>query len=148
MNLLHYEPPSTMPSPSALEPCHCSQIGILLCRDLIFTTKIQRTALDLGYQIAVVGEVSQARLAIESQHPRLVLIDLTAGELATPTLLSEYATLAGRETWLVAFGPHVESETLVRAKVAGCQVVLPRSKFAGDLPTLLRFYFSRLPTDG
>ena len=44
-----------------------------------------------------------------------------------------------------AFGPHVESEALARAKAAGCHVVLPRSKFAGDLPRLLQLYFSQLP---
>jgi hypothetical protein len=147
MDLLHNELSSRMPSAPELEPCDSSRLGILLCRDLIFTTKIQSTALDLGYQIMVIGEVSKARWEIESKRPRLVLIDLTARELSTSSLLSEYVALAGLQTWLVAFGPHVESETLTGAKAAGCRVVLPRSKLAGDLPNLLRFYFSHLPGD-
>ena len=122
-----------------------SQVGILLSRDLIFTTKVQGTARSLGYNITVVGDVSKARVEIESSRPRLVLIDLTSGDLCAPSAMSEYVTLAGPQTWLVAFGPHVESEALARAKAVGCQVVLPRSKFAGDLPRLLQFYFSRLP---
>jgi hypothetical protein len=122
-----------------------SPIGILLCRDLIFTTKVKETALSLGYHIAVIGDVSKAKVEIESLRPRLVLIDLTSGDLSAPSAMNEYVALAGPETWLVAFGPHVEAEALSRAKAAGCQVVLPRSKFAGDLPRLLQFYFSRLP---
>jgi hypothetical protein len=136
-----------MPSPSVPEPSDCSRLGLLLCRDLIFTTKVQSTALDLGYQILVIGDVSKARWEIESNRPRLVLIDLTARELSTFSLLSEYVALAGPETWLVAFGPHVESETLAGAKAAGCRVVLTRSKFSSELPNLLRFYFSHLPAD-
>ena len=136
-----------MPSGPELETHDCSRRGILLCRDLIFTTKIQNTALDLGYQIVVIGDVSKARREIESKRPRLLLIDLTARELCTSALLSEYAALAGVKTWVVAFGPHVESEALAGAKAAGCRVVLTRSKLAGDLPNLLRFYFSHLPGD-
>jgi hypothetical protein len=139
---------SRMALPLPQPPSDRSPIGILLCRDLIFTTKVQGTALSLGYDIAVIGDVSKAKKEIESLHPRLVLIDLTAGELSAPSAMSEYVALAGPEAWLVAFGPHVEALALADAKAAGCQVVLPRSKFAGDLPRLLQFYFSRLPGGG
>ena len=61
MDFLQSESQSSMPLPSVQVPSHCSRIGILLCRDLIFTTKIQRTALDLGYQIMVIGEVSKVK---------------------------------------------------------------------------------------
>ena len=81
------------------------------------------------------------RAEIESLHPRVVLIDLTAGELSASAAISDYVALAGPETWLVAFGPHVEALALAEAKAAGCQVVLPRSKFAGELPTLLAVLF-------
>jgi CheY-like chemotaxis protein len=142
---LQNEPqPSTAPS-VALASTDRSQTGILLCRDLIFTTKIQGTARSLGYRIEVVHDVSNARVEIESLRPRVILIDLTAGELSGAAAMSDYVSLAGPETWVVAFGPHVEVEALARAKAAGCQVVLPRSKFAGDLPRLLQFYFSQHP---
>ena len=125
-----------------------STVGILLCRDLIFTTKVQGTARTLGYEIEVISDISKAKVEIESLHPRVVLIDLTAGELAAPAAISDYVTLAGPETWLVGFGPHVEAKAMAEAKGAGCQVVLTRSKFAGELPTLLQFYFSQRPEGG
>ena len=92
--------------------------------------------------------MSKAKAEIESLHPRVVLIDLTARELSTSAAISDYVALAGPETWLVAFGPHVEALALAEAKAAGCQVVLPRSKFAGRTTHIAECYFSRRPGDG
>jgi len=129
-----------LPSSISSDP---NQIGLLLSRDLIFTTKIQGTAQALGYRVEVIGDLVQARSKIETLRPRLIFVDLTAGELSAPHAIAEYARLVGPDVWLVAFGSHVEREALDRAKAAGCQHALPRSKFAGDLPALLRFYFTR-----
>jgi hypothetical protein len=124
---------------------NCGGIGLLLCRDLIFTTKVQGTAQALGYRIEVISDVMRAQAAIETLLPRVVFIDLTAGELSSPAAMNGYLKLAGSDVWLVAFGPHVEEQALAQAKAAGCQVVLPRSKFAGNLPKLIQFYYSRSP---
>jgi hypothetical protein len=48
----------------------------------------------------------------------------------------------------VAFGPHVDANALVAAKAAGCQVVMPRSKFSAELPDLLRCYFNQPEING
>jgi hypothetical protein len=106
------------------------------------------TAQALGYHIQVAGDARAVQLAIEALCPQVVFIDLTAGELVAPQALSNYLKLAGPGVWFVAFGPHVEEAALAAAKAVGCQVVLPRSKFAGDLPRLMQSYFSRRPGDG
>ena len=124
-----------------------NQIGILLSRDLIFTTKIQGTAQALGYRVEVIGDLVQARSKIETLRPQVIFVDLTAGELSAPLAIAEYARLAGPDVWLIAFGSHVDREALLGAKAAGCQNALPRSKFAGDLPALLQFYFTRRPQE-
>jgi hypothetical protein len=121
-------------------------VGILLCRDLIFTTKMRGTADELGYRLLVVSNVSLARAMIEKWRPRVVFVDLTAQDLAAPAALIAYRKLAGPATWFVAFGPHVERETLAAAEAAGCQAVMPRSKFAAELPALMRQYFSQPAT--
>ena len=41
----------------------------------------------------------------------------------------------------VAFGSHVDTEALAAAGAAGCDPVLPRSKFSAELPDLIRRYF-------
>jgi hypothetical protein len=123
-----------------------SHTGILLSRDLIFTTKVQGTARELGYNVLVIGNLAQAKSAIGTLQPRVIFVDLTAGELSAPAAMSDYVKLAGPLVWVVAFGPHVDIEALANARAAGCQVVLPRSKFAGDLPTLMQLYFSKRPS--
>ena len=116
--------------------------GMLLSRDLIFTTKIVGTAAELGYRVLAADSQERVKSLIESHRPRLVFVDLTAGDLVAPAALSAYLRSSGPGTQFVAFGPHVDGRALAEARAAGCQVVLPRSKFAADLPELIRHYFS------
>jgi len=143
MEFLHGEPlPVTIVS-SVSTTTNLELTGLLLCRDLIFTTKVKETAAALGYRIQVAGDPLLAKSLIETSRPRVVFIDLTAGEMVAPGVLSAYLKLASPDIWFVAFGPHVEAESLIAAKNAGCQAVLTRSKFAAELPELMRLYFSR-----
>ena len=120
--------------------------GLVVGRDLWFTSKATGTASDLGYPMRPAGDPGTVRRLIEECRPRLILVNLTAGDLAAPAALGEYRRLAGPSAWLVAVGPHVNAERLAAARAAGCQLALPRSKFAADLPGLLRRCFDR-PAD-
>jgi CheY-like chemotaxis protein len=110
----------------------------LLSRDLIFTSKILGTARELGHRVLVAGNVSQARTMIEQHRPRVIVVDLAAGEMVSPETLVAYQKLAGPETPLVAFGSHVDTQSLAAARAAGCAEVMPRSKFSAELPALIR----------
>jgi hypothetical protein len=125
-----------IPKPEASPP------GIVVGRDLMFTAKVTGTAGDLGYRMRVAGDVGTARALIEELRPRLILVDLAAGELAAPQALADYRRLGGPSAWLVAVGPHVDAQRLADARAAGCDLALPRSKFSADLPGLLRRCFS------
>jgi hypothetical protein len=120
--------------------------GIVVGRDLMFTAKVTGTAGELGYRMRVAGDVATARALIEELRPRIILVDLAAGELAASQALGEYRRLAGPSAWLVAVGPHVDAQRLAEAREAGCQLALPRSKFSTDLPALLRRCFDQ-PAD-
>jgi CheY-like chemotaxis protein len=43
---------------------------------------------------------------------------------------------------LIAFGSHVETDTLARARAAGAQAVLARSRFFTALPEILSKYLA------
>jgi len=139
------------PRPSELQrsllhdPTKIRQSGLIVSRDLIFITKIRRTALDLGYTMLVANAQSQAMSMITSYHPPVVLVDLTAGEMAASAALKAYQELVGVDAWLIAFGPHVDADALAAAKAAGFHVVMPRSLFAAKLPEFLRRFFSQPP---
>jgi hypothetical protein len=128
--------PATEPAPP----------GIVVGRDLMFTAKVTGTAGELGYRMRVAGDVATARALIEELRPRVILVDLAAGELATAQALGEYRRLAGPKAWLIAAGPHVDAQRLAEARAAGCQLALPRSKFSTDLPALLQRCFDQ-PAD-
>jgi DNA-binding NtrC family response regulator len=121
--------------------------GLVLCRDLIFLSKIKGTAEALGYRIIVAGDVATAKAQIESRRLCVVIVDLSAGAVAAPNALLEYLRAAGPGTQFVAFGSHVDTDLLAAARTAGCHTVMPRSKFSAELPVLLRSYF-RERTDG
>jgi CheY-like chemotaxis protein len=138
------QPSQSIVTPDCASGESCSS-GLLLSRDLIFTTKIKATAAELGYKIQVARDVVRAESLIAQEQPRVVLLDLTAGDLCAPSAVCVYRKLAGADAWFVAFGPHVEADALAAAKAAGCQTVIPRSKFASELPKLIQQYFGQSP---
>jgi DNA-binding NarL/FixJ family response regulator len=112
--------------------------GLLLSRDLIFTSKVTGTARLLGRQVLTAGNASLARAMIAQWKPRAVFVDLAAGDLVTPEALLAYRASAGPGTAFVAFGSHVDAAGLADAAAAGCDPVLPRSRFSAELPELIR----------
>ena len=139
--------PETQPPADVTDPVPADdERGIVLSRDLFFTERVTATALALGYRMLVAGEGYQARTLIQQRQPRVVILDLTAGELVAPAAVAGYRQLTGPGTWFVAVGPHVQADLLDAAREAGCQVVLPRSKFSNELPALVRRFFSQ-PAD-
>ena len=115
-------------------------VGLLLSRDLIFTSKVTGTARGLGRRVLEAGDEAQAAAMIEQWQPRVVFVDLAAGDLAAPPAIAALRALAGPATPFVAFGSHVDTQALDAARAAGCDPVLPRSRFSAELPDLVRRY--------
>lgn len=126
-----------VPGPEANEPA-----GLLLSRDLIFTSKITGTARELGHRFFVAGNTALAASMIEQWKPKVVFVDLSAGELVSAPALLAYQKAIAPGTPFVAFGSHVDTLALEAARAAGCDPVLPRSKFSAELPDLIRKYFN------
>jgi hypothetical protein len=112
---------------------------LLLSRDLIFTSKVTGTARELGHRVMTAGNVALATAMMEQWRPRVVFVDLSAGDLVKPEALLLYQKLAPG-TPFVAFGSHVDTGSLDAAAAAGCDPVLPRSRFSAELPDLIARY--------
>lgn len=130
----------TMPSVPTPEP-GAEPAGLLLSRDLIFTSKITGTARELGHRVMVAGNTALAQKMIEEWKPRVVFVDLSAGDLVAIPALIAYRSIAGEGTPFIAFGSHVDTAALAGARSAGCDPVLPRSQFTVQLPDLIRRAF-------
>lgn len=123
--------PSTSEGPSPVA-------GVLVSRDLMFAVKITGTADALGFRVLVAGDQERASAMIAEHRPKAVFVDLAAGPLAAPESLVALRGTAGAETPFIAFGSHVDARALAAAREAGCREVMPRSKFSGELPEILR----------
>lgn len=119
-----------------------SPVGLLVSRDMIFTSKITGTAQGLGRKVVVAGDRARAAELIEHHHPAAILIDLTAGDPAGPESIAALRALAPGVVF-IAFGPHVDVPMLDMARKAGVEHVMPRSKFAAELPEILRRHLPR-----
>lgn len=112
-------------------------IGYLLCDELMFTSRITSTARDLGLTIKPARSMAVLRQLAEQQRPVCVILDLANPELDVPALVQGLCADQPRKPYVVAYGSHVDADTLRHARDAGCDLVLPRSKFVEELPLKL-----------
>ena len=111
--------------------------GLMICDDLIFTSRVTATARAHGKTVTPVRSAEQAvRLARESP-PRCVVVDLHVSGLDLPALLAELRAACPAMPRVIGYGSHVDAERLKAARQAGCDTVLPRSKFVAELETKL-----------
>jgi DNA-binding NarL/FixJ family response regulator len=116
-------------------------IGLLLTDDMIFSSRITGTAQALGLKMNVVKSVKDLPIQARERKPACVIIDLSHPGLQVRELIRELKDACSSMPRMIAYGSHVDAATLHAAREAGCDVVLPRSKFveglANQLPTWL-----------
>ena len=106
--------------------------GLLLCDDLIFASRIAGTARTLGLEVRQVRALDRLPDLAGRLQARCVIVDLAYPGLDLPELMRRLGE-TGAPPRVVAYGSHVDAESLRAARVAGCAPVLPRSKFVEDL---------------
>ncbi len=116
--------------------------GIVLCDDMIFTSRVTGTARDLGLTVRPARSVEALQKLVQQQCPRCVIVDLANPGLEIAQLIADLQQNCSPMPRVVAFGSHVDTATLQRAREAGCDPVLPRSKFVEDLPHALSEWMS------
>ncbi|MFQ5734101.1 MAG: response regulator [Planctomycetaceae bacterium] len=109
--------------------------GLLVCDDFFFINKVTGTADAVGVALSV----AESQVAAERQAaagPRFVIVDLGLSGLRLPELVS--ALPAENRPAILAFDSHVNTDRIQAAGEAGCDDVLPRSRFSAELPELLK----------
>ena len=77
-------PPLLRPRDLPMTPAESAPDGLLLSRDLIFTSKVTGTAQALGHRVRVVAGVAKAASLLAEFQPRAAFLDLAAGDLVAP----------------------------------------------------------------
>jgi CheY-like chemotaxis protein len=104
----------------------------------MFGSKVSSTAQHLGLTVATVGSISAAVERAKTEGCKVILVDLGMPGLSVADLM---AALPGEDRpKVIAFGAHVLTSLLDEAAEAGCDGVMPRSKFNATLPDLLCHY--------
>ena len=109
--------------------------------DLFFSTKISETAKQLGIPLLFARSQDEVIARALTEKPALLIIDLNSNRcqpVETILQIKEDADL--RHIPVVGFLSHVQADLKVRATMAGCDRVLPRSVFTTHLPKILAEY--------
>jgi DNA-binding NarL/FixJ family response regulator len=107
--------------------------GIMLCDDLIFYSRVAATARAAGLVVKQARTPAAVLELAKQEPPGGVIIDLHNEGLDLPGLLAGLKAACAVMPRTVAFGSHVEAETLRAARKAGCDRVMPRSQFVQEL---------------
>lgn len=117
--------------------------GLLVTRDLFFGSKVTSTANELGLRVELVDSAEKALDRVSTGQCRLVIVDLALPGIALANLMSQLPHEDRPK--VIAFGAHVLTAALDEARAAGCDDVMPRSKFSATLPALLQHYLDDTP---
>jgi CheY-like chemotaxis protein len=110
--------------------------------DLFVLAKIQETARKLGVKVGFVKAdkdfITRLMEAPESDRPSLIVFDLNNAGAKPLTLIPRIKNKLKRGTSVIGFLSHLQGDLKAKALEAGCDMVMPRSAFSQNLPTLLR----------
>jgi hypothetical protein len=100
--------------------------AMMLCDDLMFTSRVLATGRALDLPIQIVRTQTDLANWLRSQNPACILVDLHNSGFDVNALAQQ---LPASKPFLVGFGSHVDTSALQAARDAGFDLVLPRSKF-------------------
>ena len=110
--------------------------------DLFFLAKIQETSKKLGVKVGFLknDKDSLAKIleAPEEERPSLIVFDLNNANAKPLTLIPKLKTKLKKSTSIIGFLSHLQGDLKGKAVEAGCDMVMPRSAFSQNLPSLMR----------
>jgi DNA-binding NarL/FixJ family response regulator len=107
--------------------------------DLFFIGKLAGTAKQVGATLQTTSANKFSLETLRDVKPALVIFDLNAASAPAAELIRQLKSDAElRGTPVIGFFSHVQVELMRAAQEAGCDEVMPRSKFTAVLPDLLR----------
>jgi hypothetical protein len=110
--------------------------------DLFFLAKIQETAKKLGIKVGFLKNekdtIAKIVDAPEGERPSLIVFDLNNTNAKPLTLIPKLKAKLKKSTSIIGFLSHLQGDLKVKAVEAGCDMVMPRSAFSQNLPSLMR----------
>ena len=117
--------------------------GILLSDDLLFYSRITGAARHHDLTLHVARTQADVVHHATQSGPQCLILDLENPGLNIDTLMEDVRQQCNPAPFVVAYGSHVDTVTLKAARAAGCNLVLPRSKFVELLPAKIPNWYAR-----
>ena len=112
--------------------------------DMFFNSKINSAAAECGRRIEQVKSKEQLETLAENP-PSIILIDLNSDRFDPVQTIQFLKSREGiKDTPIVSFVSHVQTDLINAARAAGCDYVLPRSVFTQTLKGVITGDFSSL----
>ncbi|MGH9489866.1 MAG: response regulator, partial [Terriglobales bacterium] len=129
---------TTSESVSAVAPGVGERRIVAAVEDLFFLAKIQETARQLGVHLTVAKTEDQILQLVQGEPaPTLIILDLNGSATKPLAVIAQLRKdPALKKTSLVGFLSHLQADLKVQAQEAGCDLVMPRSAFSQNLPSL------------
>ena len=108
---------------------------LVVTDDLLFRTKIEATAQQLGTPLAVMKGSEFLSLRSSPCAWTSALVDLNLASADSLEVITQLRAISSER--IIGYCSHVQLELQECARQAGCTTVLPRSVFVQHLPELL-----------
>jgi CheY-like chemotaxis protein len=111
---------------------------LALVPDLLFGSNVQGSLRAAGHEVELIGGERQARELLAADRSGVLVVDMTDASFdgaAVRQALAAEGLLEGVPS--LAFYSHVDAETGERARAAGFDLVVPRSRMAREGPALI-----------
>jgi DNA-binding NarL/FixJ family response regulator len=109
--------------------------------DLFFLAKIQETARKLNVKVEFVKTDKDILERLKNngeERPSLIIFDLNNANAKPLVTIPKLKKELKKGTAIIGFLSHLQADLKMKAQEAGCDMVLPRSSFSQNLPSLLR----------
>lgn len=111
-------------------------VVIIGVTDLFFQAKIIEVAHQIRGDIVIAKTQKAILEQMQALKPKRVIIDLNEKAFDVLDTIKKIKEKS-KELEIVGFVSHVQRDLMAKAKLAGCDKVLPRSAFVMKLPELL-----------
>jgi CheY-like chemotaxis protein len=106
--------------------------------DIFFSAKIEEVAKRVGVRLIQALDAGQLSEKLAASTPELIILDLNSRACSPLDAIRRIKSDPKfRDTPVLGFFSHVQVELEQAALQAGCDHVVPRSKFSANLPEIL-----------
>jgi DNA-binding NarL/FixJ family response regulator len=114
--------------------------ALALISDLMMQSQVSGAAARTAVSLEIVASVEALLSKAQQAAPRLVILDLSHPGIDPAQLVPQLKEIIPQDATLLAFGPHVHKNLLSAAAEAGCDPVISRGQFHGQMDEILKSF--------